>query len=516
VSAFSPPPVLVPSTLWVPERRGSYGPVVIDFADDIGIPMDTEQRRDIDALCSFGAKGRWLTLESGIVEGRQNGKTKSVLLAVTLADLFQFSDEPDRIVWTAHVMKTALDTFDTVKKLIDANPILSSRVKQIVDAPSKEQVILMNGATLDFIARVSGTGRGLSGKRLIYDEALFLKASDVGTTLPVLSSRDNPQVMYGSSAGKMDSDHLRSLQRRGRRGGDPSLIWIEYRAPGGWDNPGCARSTKCDHIYENPLNLVIQPNGIVAGCAMDIEENWMQANHAIHRGRMRLEFTRAERRSLCQTPAGVIEFGRERMGWEELGGETLDPDRIPKWAWDNAADPMSEIVGPVMFSIDMPPAGDACSIGVAGFREDGSIHFGVIDYRRGSDWAVRRLVELAGKHEMMAPPIWQPKGTAVGSLQSEIDGRDGLNMTTITGEDMTRFCGAFKTHLTNDPPTARHRGTGVLDTAFTSAERLVTSQGGWVWGRRKGGSDISPVVAVTEAVGGVDTYGESDPGVWSF
>lgn len=516
MSVLSPPGVLVPSTLWVPDRRGSYGDEAVEFGDLIGIPMDVEQRRDIDCLASYGPGGRWLTLESAVIEGRQNGKTKSELLTVTLFDLFECDFEPDRIVWTAHVMKTARDTFDRVCQLIDSNATLSKRVKKVVNAPSEESVILMSGSTLDFIARVSGGGRGLSGKRLVYDEALFLRATDVGNTLPVLSSRDNPQVMYGSSAGKGFSDHLRSLQRRGRRGGDPSLILIEYKAPGSWDDPGCARGVKCDHIYENPMNLVLQPNGIVLGCAMDVPENWMMANHAIHRGRMRLEFTQAERRALGAYPAGVLEFGRERMGWEELGGESLDPDRIPKLAWDASADPLSEIVGPVCFSIDMPPGGAACSIGVAGYRADGSIHFGVIDHRPGSDWAVRRLRELGQKHEQFCPPIWQPEGTAVGALRDQIEGRDGLDMTAITGADMAKYCGAFKARIVSDPPTAFHRPSKDLDDAFTLAERLVTTQGSWVWARRKGEGDISPVVAVTEAVGGVDTFGDSEPSVWKI
>lgn len=509
MSTLSPPIVQVPSTLWVPPRLGSYGPEIIGFCDDIGLPMDAEQRRDIDCMASFGRAGRWLTFESAIIEGRQNGKTLSVVLAVVMADLFLFGDdEPDKLFWTSHLMKTTKSVFKVVQDYIDKNPMLSARVREINTKPSEESVVLTNGSSLDFVARVGGGGRGLSGKRVVYDETLFLTEEHVGTTMPTLRSRDNPQVMYASSAGKGESAHLRAIQRRGRRGNDPGLILIEYRAPGGWDDPGCQRGIACTHLITE------------SGCSLDNEDFWRMGNHAIHRGRMRIDILRNERRSLGDSLAGVLVFGREALGWEELGGESLDPDRIPRAAWERATDPASVPVGPVCFAIDMPPSGDAVAIAAAGRREDGAIHFGVIDYRRGpTGWAIPRLRELMGTHETFCPPLWQPSGP-VGALQRDIDGRNGdlgaLEMTEVSGPDMAKFCGAFKAHLVADPPTAYHVGSGEGNTAFYSSERLVTGQGAWVWGRRKNGSDICPTVASTLAVGGVDTYGDSEPGVWSF
>jgi hypothetical protein len=488
-----------PSTLWVPDRLGTYGDVVNGFADEIGIPRDAEQRRDIDCLASYGPQGRWLTLETAIIEGRQNGKTKAVLLSIALADLFIFNTEPDRIVWTAHLMKTTLDTFTRVRQLIDGNPMLSSRVRSVRAAKSEESIIMMDGSQMDFMARQAGSGRGLSGKRLIFDEALFLLAATMGSLIPVLSSRDNPQINYGSSAGKKESDHLRSLQRRGRRLNDPSLIMIEYRSPGGWDAPGCQRGIQCSHLVDE-----------VEHCAMDNETNWRMANHAIGAGRMRLEFIRAERRSLCQTPEGVLEFGRERMGWEELGGTTLDPDRIPENLWLAQADPLSGIVGPVVFSVDMPPSASHTSIGVAGRREDGRIHFGLVAYGRGSEWVAERLSGLVRDHETLCPVMWQPSAP-VGALRTEL--RDaGIEMRDVSPQDYAEACGAMKKHIIDGD--AFHCGTEILDTAFAASERRVLLEGGWVFGRRKSAGDISPLVTVVLAVLGVDQVGDAQPSVY--
>jgi hypothetical protein len=489
-----------PSTLWVPPRLGSYGPEIIDFNDGIGIQMDATQRRDIDCLSSYGPMGRWLTLETCIIEGRQNGKTKSVILPITMADLFLFSHEPDLIVWTSHLVRTSLDTFKRVKQLIEANSILSSRVKEIRESKAEQEVELMDGSVLGFFARGGGGGRGFGGKRVVFDEALFLKAEPMGSFIPTLSARDNPQISYAASAEKGDGDHLRALRRRGARLSDPSLIMIDYKAPGGWDNPGCREGIQCTHLFG------------VTGCSLDNEDYWRMANHAINAGRIRIEFVRAERRALGETLDGVLEFGRERMGWGELGGASLDPDRIPLQAWTAQADPASAPVGEVCFSVDMPPSGMSVSIGVGGRRADGNIHFGVVHYQRGTAGAVKRLAKLQEKHETFCAPIWWPEGP-VNALAPEI--RDSeLSMTALTTREVSEACGSFKRHIIAG--TAYHQGTEVLDTAFRSAERRVSSEGAWVWGRRKSGSDISPVYGGTFCVYGVDTYSGSEPGVWSF
>jgi hypothetical protein len=502
------PQIQVPEVLWVPDRLGSFGPQAIDFGQKIGIPTDIVQKRDIDCLLSYGKNGRWTALETAIIEGRQNGKTKSVILTCALFDAFLLGTnlDDDRIVWTAQRMTTTLDTFTLIQKKIQTYGILSRRVKKINDSQEEHSIEMMDGTIFSFIARSDAQGRGLSGRRLILDEALFLKSTFMGALLPTLSSRDNPQIMYGSSAGKGESDHLRALEARGRRGNDPSLILIEYKAPGGWDDPGCERGIQCTHFYEHES----APN-----CAMDNENNWRRANHAIGVGRMRTSFVRAERRSLCQpeAPEGVIEFGRERMGWTELGGESLDPERIPAADWKVTEDPASEPVGPVCFSVDMSPDGSAGAIGVAGLRADGDLHTGVVFYTRNPAVELpQRLSKLQEKHESLIGALWCVDAP-VKALMERFRA-SGCNMEPVTQDEYSRDCGSMKAHVVNH--TVRHRPSVILDSAFTSVERRVLPEGAFVFGRRKSSGDISPFVAATLAVGGMDRHGEHEPAVWEL
>lgn len=57
---------------------------------------------------------------------------------------------------------------------------------------------------------------------------MFLDASKVGATLPVLSARPNPQVIYTASAGLRVSTQLARVRRRGIAGGSRALFFAEW------------------------------------------------------------------------------------------------------------------------------------------------------------------------------------------------------------------------------------------------------------------------------------------------
>lgn len=500
------PYVQTPSTLWIPARKGSIGDEVNDFADKIGVPRDPTQKRDIDILNSYGEDGRWLTLETCHIEGRQNGKTKAVYLPTILYRLFVYMQafkEPDRIFWTSHIMKTTGDSFALIQKLIAENPILSKHVKKIRLENADEGIDLMDGSALDFISRSKGGGRGLSGIYGFFDEALFLEATFMGALLPTMSARDNPQIGYASSPGRKFSTQLRALQERGRAMNDPTLTYIEYKSDGEWDDPPCALGIRCSHLIDDPQG---------EGCCFDDEDRWRQCNHAIDQGRMRVQFVRAERRALCKTPLGVIEFGAERMGWSELAEGVLDPDRIPMSDWNGSKDESSRPIGDVVIAVDIPPSGDRAVITVAGFNEQGKIHFGVIEYERGTNWAAKRLAQLQDKHDLMCGILWQPDAP-VKAIKSQLE-IEGVSMWDVSAGTFSQYCGAFKNLVTNDE--CRMRPSGLLDTAFMSAERRVSVEGAWRWDRRKGGEDISPLCGVTMCVGAVEEFGQRDPQVLVF
>jgi hypothetical protein len=500
-----------PASLWVPDRRGSYGPLIIDMCDDIGIETDPVQRRDIDVLASFGAGGRWLTYEQCIVEGRQNGKTKSVVLPLVMADLFLFDDRAqiDRVVWTSHLMSTSMDTFQRVEELIEQNSWLGRKIREVKKSKTEQQFILKNGSSLAFFARTGGGGRGLGGKRIVFDEALFLTASPLGALVPVLRARPNPQITYASSAGKPESVHLRSLMRRGRRGGDRSLTYIEYRAPGSWRDPGCL-ADKCQHLFGTP------------GCSLDNEEWWAQANHAIGQGRMLLDTVRGERATLGHTHENVAEFGRECLGWEQDGD---DEQRLVDTAeWERTAVPAGYSPGkrrrPV-FYLDVAPFGRAASIGAAADRVDGTgVHLNLAAHRLGADWIVARAAELKDRH-----PEAIFGGSTTGGIkaylpalkQAGIDVHIGKgpviagSLVLFTEAELAAGCGHLLQLATTSPYRMTHSPDPLFETALAGAAKKDVGDGLWIWIRRgQQLVELSPIYAITGAAWLLETTRPED------
>lgn len=497
--------MIEPAHLWIPPRLGSYGDEAIDLAEEAGRTLDEEQRLGVDALLSYGPGGRWVALESAIIEARQNGKTAGVLLPVTLFDLFLLP--PDRIVWTAHLFRTSRDAFNDFCACIETSAMLSKRVKKISYSHGEESIELHSGALLEFLARSSGGGRGLGGKRVVMDEALILAAGAMGALLPVLSARLDPQVNYGSSAGKATSEYLARLVARGRPGGDPSLIWVEFCAPGSWDEPPCELGKKCSHLVGT------------SGCALDDETNWPRANHTLPKRRANgsgvgYDYVRAERRALP-----FREFGRERLGWHEA--VLIGDSPISEKAWTDLVDITSTMTDPIALGVEVANDRSSAAIGAVGRRQDGLLHFEVIKSASGVSWVVDDTVKLNDRWKPCAIVIDDRSETA--SLLPDFKAA-GLNVrdrdpekvaapdeviVTTWASDLARASGAFYDAVT-DTRTARHLNQEELNESIRGAawRQLGDAK---AWSRKDATTNPCPLISVTLGLHGLLIYGPKQP-----
>lgn len=484
-----------PAHLWVPPgRSGTYGDEVADLAASFGRPLDPSQRVAVDAVNSYGPGGRWHALESAVIIPRQNGKTGGIILASVLADLLLWPDASDRVAWTAHRLKTAREAFDDVKRMIDGSHELARRVLKVSETNGEEGVAFRNGSRLDFLARANGSGRGLGGRTVVIDEALYFTGATAGDLLPILAARDNPRVIYGSSAAKVESDYLRSLRDRGRKGGDPSLVLVEHCAPGSFDDPGCA-APSCSHALGLP------------GCMLDSEDYWRLSNPALVFGRILLEFLRAMRRTLPP-----LEFAREFLGWHEESEEGADT--IPLASWESRKDDASGVAAdsPRVLAFDISPDRSTAAIGGAGWRRDGDMHLSLVARDRGTSWLVPRLVDIVERHRPASIVVdgASPAATEIDALaQHGITRRTESNphglLVVMGTQDMARACGQAYDGLAGDAPTMWHRDEPILTAALQCAVRRDIGDGGWALGRRKSEGDISPMVAVIEAAWGLSS-----------
>lgn len=469
-----PDTLVRPAHLWVPDHHRTLGPEAADLAALCGLELDDEQRLMLDALLSVRADGKWAGRSAATILSRQNGKTV-VLQAAALADLFLF--DVRLVIWTAHLFDTTQEAFRDIVAMVNNTPELSREVKAVHYGRGDEGIELTSGARLNFIARSKSGGRGMSGDVVVLDEAFALTPTEMGALLPTVSARRNPQVRYASSAGKRESAVLRGVRDRGREGGDPSLVYVEWCADGSFAEPGCA-DTNCDHALGT------------SGCALDDAARWAAANPSLGR-RISVDAIEAERRELTS-----VEFARERLGWwDDPPVEGVEPVIEPA-VWDALVDAKSAPLDPVTFGFDMNRDRTAAAVSVCGTRTDGRLHVGTIDHRKGTDWLVDRLEDLRDHHKPAGFVV--DARSAAASLLPDLE-RIGIVPKVTSSQDMARACGTFYDLATQD--RIRHVGAASLSNALKGAKKREL-EGSWAWDRRKAGTDITPLVSATLALHG--------------
>jgi hypothetical protein len=160
--------------------------------------------------------------------------------------------EVPSVFYSAHKWKTAEGTFNTFSEIIRNSDDLSRQMLPSRRGTGYAQLRWRTGETMTFTTRTLDGGRGEETDKHIIDEALKVRSQHVGALLPALATRPLAQVLYGSSAGQATSEVLRDMRDRGRRGGDPTLGYLEYCAPLPWEEiePGelvCDQGRECTH-----------------------------------------------------------------------------------------------------------------------------------------------------------------------------------------------------------------------------------------------------------------------------
>jgi hypothetical protein len=478
VTAVAAPELIQPNYLWVPPRFGSSGGEATDLAESLGLSLDPEQRLAVDAILSEGPGSEWAALEAAIIIARQNGKTMRVILPVVLADLFLFG--ASLVAWTAHRFVTCQEAFRALKAVIDANDSLSSRVKRISEANGEEEVELVSGARVKFLARSKTGGRGLTGNRIVLDEAFALEPAHMGSLLPTLATKRDAQVVYGSSGGMKTSEILRDIRDRGRAGGDPSLAYIEWCAP----DPACEEDD-CDHHKSR------------FGCSADDEDYWRAANPAMVRGRITPRFIQSMRRTL---PAE--EFVREFLTWwdDPVGGAQL-----PLELWSKCEDRGSAPTSRPVLTIDVAPNSKSAAIIATMRRPDGLPHLEIVDHAPRADWVVARAAELKAH----SPLDWtlDPAGPA-GALLPDL-AKVGIEPRLLSTRDLGQACEGFA--LAVAARKVRHLGDAAWSRAIAGAGRRDIGDGLWAWSRRRSEADITVLVGGSIGVWALETAEEEKP-----
>lgn len=409
--------------------------------------------------------GKWAAFEFGFCVPRQNGKTR-LCVARILAGLFLIREGLQ--VYSAHQFKTAKDTYDTLRTIIDTTPALKSKVAKMPDAHGEQGVYFVGERKprLIITARGKNPMRGFSADTVYFDEAMDLPDTAVSAMLPTLSRKPNGQIWYLGSAvdqESMDNGEVFARKRRAALSESPGrLAYLEYSMPG----------TIEDHDAWDADGL------IAANPALDLRDSWTMADVDDERDGM-------SRRGFAVERCGIGD-------WPEP--EDQRDSVIPRMIWRDlgCSDRSTSISSGVSFAVDVSPDRKQAAIAVAGVTDEGRMRVEVIASGRGTTWVPAMLTELVLQWDPIS--IVVDRTAAAASLLTTLEA-EGIEPDTTGATEMGQACGGFYDDAMDG--VLEHLNDPLLNDALEDADTRSLGDA-WAWNRR-GRAQITPLVAATLA-----------------
>ena len=455
-----------PSRCHEPVGDDFHGGAAEIVARNYGLSLDVWQQRVVKTWLLEAEDGRWSSSTAGLSVPRQNGKNA----ALEVRELYGMTELGEKFLHTAHEVKTARKAFLRLAGFFENErrfPRLAGMVESIRKTNGQEAILLVNGGSIEFVARSKGSGRGYTVDTLVCDEAQHMTDEQLealkSTTSAAPSGRS--QTIYTGTPPKPE---------------ETAEVFPRIRQSGSVDLQ--------ERVAWHEWSVSPDADGNVD---LDDRELWYQANPALG---IRLNVQVLEDERVEFSDDGFL---RERLGsWEtSRSGAVIDPN-----VWGRLEDVKSKVDGPrVVFGVDMTPARDSASIVVAGHRSDDLTHVEQIastrdgDWLPGTEWVVKRGVELVRKHraEVAIDPA-SPAGSLIPRFQEA-----GVEPVLVSGREFGQACGNFVDVVSQGK--LRHIGQPKLAVAVDAGRRRTMGDA-WGWHRKDTSSDISPLVAGTLAV----------------
>ncbi len=461
-------PLVPPRFLSRPEAASSAGPEAVELARTAGLVLLPWQEMVLEAALAETSEGFCASFEVGLVVPRQNGKG-GVLEAAELYWLF-LDDAVDLITHTAHRFDTSLEHFTRIRTLVETTPELMAEVKGIYDSNGKERIELRNGKRLQFKARSRGGGRGFSGDRVVLDEAYYI--NDLGSLLPTMSARPDPQLWWTSSAPLevAESNALRRIIARGRAG---EITYVEWS-----------------------VDVDASDADAVAG-ALDDRGAWLEGNPSL--GSLITEefIGTVERSNLTDA-----EFARERLGIFPDPSDGLGPawSVIAEADWlacrsgesGRRADRPGWLVGDVDLAVEVRPDRSSSSVAVAGECREGGIGVDVVASGAGTGWVVAEVAALVADGSVRRVVVDEagPAAVLIPDLESA-----GVTVKRVGFGAVKLATAGFFDAVVDEEVV--HRDRPELSSAVSWAEKRKAGDALLI--DRRGDHDMSPLVAVVLA-----------------
>ncbi len=455
-----------------PDRQNLIGPAR-GMARALGVVLMPWQEHFVSLFTELRPDGHFAYKEGTLLVSRQSGKSSMALVLLLVRCL---TTPNTHCVYGAQTLK------DSRSMLMDTwEPVLRSSglagTYKVRAANGSERITFANGSSIALLTSTSkSAGHGQVIDLAVLDEAFsYVDSRSEVAMIPAMSTRSDhgggPQLLITSTAGTpTDSVYLLEKTEKGRQlasdGVTAGTCYVEYSAPEDSD--------------------------------MASPEVWAAANPA-YGITITEEVVQGEWNILSRS-----DFARSRLNmWVT---SMVDPV-VPLATWDALEEKFSTPGEPLVFAFDSSPDGSWSSIAVAGRRADNRVHVEVIENREGVGWLGARLNELIAEHQ----PRWvvvdakSPAAIVLPELA-------GANVRELSASDATAVFASFVSSCSDG--VLVHREQPILTRALVGAVRRPLGDA-FAWSRRNSGTDISPIVAASEAA--YIVTGESmHVGIWSL
>jgi len=457
-----------PRIIIAPEYTRTDGDAAAQLMAEYGCSLDDWQRDVVDCWLSRD-KFSYLVSSAGLAVPRQNGKN----VCLEAREFYGMVIRGEKILHTAHQVRTSKKSFRRLVRMFTdkRHPEIMALVKQIRYTNGEESIELINGGSIEFIARSRQAARGFDGISLIvYDEAQELTDDQVEAIMATLaaSSTGTRQIIYTGTPPYpgCPGTVFRRLRTATLEEPGPHDAWHEW-------------SPAAEKLED--INL-------------DSRELWYSTNPALGM-RLSEEFTAQER-----TTMGPDGFARERLGWwsPELVAQddkAIDPEA---WAACSSTEPKPE--GKTAYGVKFSADGSEVCLCGAVCPEEGKARISFIE-RKSTGHGTRWLSEWLNERYERASCV-------------VVDGRNGADLlidrlaevwrfkgsvVRPTARDVVAAVGTLTTELGEETVTWYEPQEALKASALSAVKRPLS--GGWAFG----GEDCAPVEACALALWGART-----------
>jgi hypothetical protein len=430
-------------------------------------PLDQAQRVAVELMMAENAAGCWAARTTGRAMPRQNGKGDEV----EVVEAWGLLQREEAIIHTAHEIPTAKSAHERLVSFFQSHADLRRKIRKPTYGNGNYAIPMVNGGIIEYRTRTGAGARGLDDiSRLIVDEAQHAQPEQLASSTPILAANPNPQTNFtGTAAIAGKSDWWWTLRLRALMGDDDGFAYLEHSA---------------ERIERIDGRVVSSPP------TADDRDGWRLANPA-YGLRIFEPFLREQLKTL-----GPVLFAREHLCvWDP--GESDDAGVVDMVLWAQLADEHSTIASNHQLALDVAYDRRWASFAAAGRRVDGKAHVEVLHRQPRTDWVLERAVQA---HRESKLPVRILSGSPAASFIPLLAERN-VPVEEVLPGDHARAVGQFLDAVENKE--LAHLGDPALTAALSGAVLRASAGDASVWARKTSKVDISSLVAVTVALGGV-------------